>query len=127
MTYNVFVYGTLLPGEHNHHIVSPYLIERNKGNVTGRLFNVGAFPALVLHPTNRVSGEWFTVSDQGLIGLDFLEGYEPDHPNNHYERVWVKDNNNEIEGYAYIYSDAKVKNLEEITSGCWKTFQNQTK
>ena len=127
MAYNVFIYGTLLPGENNYHIVSPHLIERNKGNVTGKLLNVGAFPALVLHPTNIVSGEWFTVSEQGLVDMDVLEGYVPYHPNNHYERVCIKDNDNEIEGYVYIYSHAKAINLEEITSGCWKTFQSQSK
>ncbi|MYL34732.1 gamma-glutamylcyclotransferase [Pontibacillus yanchengensis] len=123
MTYNVFIYGTLLPGENNHHIASPYLIDRKNGNVTGRLFHVGSFPALVLDHANTVTGEWFTVSEQGLAEMDNLEGYEPNHSNNHYERVWIKDKNNDIEGYVYIYSYAKAIDLKEITSGCWRTFQ----
>ncbi|MGM9929976.1 MAG: gamma-glutamylcyclotransferase [Bacillus sp. (in: firmicutes)] len=61
--YNVFVYGTLLIGECNHHVAEPYLHQREKGTVKGFLYKVDYYPAVVLDTNSReIEGEWFTVT-----------------------------------------------------------------
>ncbi|WP_352432831.1 gamma-glutamylcyclotransferase family protein [Pyrinomonas sp.] len=47
---NVFVYGTLIPGEPNYRIAAPYVRKTRPGALRGHLYDVGAFPALVLDP-----------------------------------------------------------------------------
>ncbi|MBD2848457.1 gamma-glutamylcyclotransferase [Paenibacillus sp. IB182496] len=43
----VFVYGSLLPGMANRHVVVPYLAREQPGTVRGRLVDAGPYPALV--------------------------------------------------------------------------------
>ncbi|MCZ0755906.1 gamma-glutamylcyclotransferase family protein [Anoxybacillus sp. J5B_2022] len=118
--YRVFVYGTLLVGEANHHIAAPYLQHVQPGKVKGRLYDVGAYPALVLDEEGEVVGEWLTVTEEGIRRMDVLEDYEEGGTNNEYERVWIKDCEQDIEGYVYIYTPEKAAHLPLIASGSWR-------
>lgn len=121
MLYQVFVYGTLLVGESNHHVASPYLISVRSGHVKGYLYDVGAYPALVLDDEgNEIPGEWFTVTEEGLKQMDWLEDYEEGRADNEYERVLVKDCRQDMEGYVYVYSLEKAKHLPIIPSQSWR-------
>ena len=119
----VFVYGTLIQGQHNHRVAEPFLLEAKEGAVKGNLFSVGGFPALALDGENQieVKGQWFTVAEEGLKNMDRLEGYQEGSPYNHYERVRVTDINGVDEGFVYVYSMKKCigRGLPVIESGSW--------
>jgi gamma-glutamylcyclotransferase (GGCT)/AIG2-like uncharacterized protein YtfP len=88
--------------------------------VKGRLYDVGAYPALVIEEEGEVIGEWFTVTEEGLQAMDELEEYEEGSIHNEYERVWVKDIEQPIEGYVYVYPKSKAAHLPFIPSGSWR-------
>lgn len=116
----VFVYGTLLVGESNHSVVCPYLLDVQPGAINGRLYDVGPYPALVrTEDDRRVEGEWIQVTDEGLAAMDVLETYYgPNHADNEYERIWVKDVNGEREGWVYCWTSPR--GLPEINGSSWK-------
>lgn len=119
--YKVFVYGTLLVGESNHHVAQPYLENVEKGTIKGLLYNVGPYPAVVLNENGiEIKGEWFTVNQAGLEQMDRLEDYQENGQNNEYERVWVKDYYTENEGFVYVYTKEKARNLSLIESGSFR-------
>ncbi|WP_445614213.1 gamma-glutamylcyclotransferase family protein [Geobacillus sp. YF-1] len=118
--YRVFVYGTLLMGEDNHPIAAPYVRDVRPGKVKGRLYNVGLYPALVLGEEGEVEGEWLTVTEEGLKAMDELEDYGEGRDDNEYERVWVRDVCQPLEGYVYVYRPEKAVGLPLIPSGSWR-------
>ncbi|QXJ40645.1 hypothetical protein BV455_04022 [Parageobacillus caldoxylosilyticus] len=52
--------------------------------------------------------------------MDELEEYEEGGRHNEYERVWIKDLEQPIEGYVYIYLKSKAAHLPLIPSGSWR-------
>lgn len=109
----VFVYGTLLSGESNNHL----LVTSEKlgdAQVEGlEMHNFGPFPACVLALTNEpvVKGEVWEVDKDTFQRLDWLEGY-PDF----YDRVEVKTNL----GIAWVYICENARGKPLIASGDWK-------
>lgn len=72
----VFVYGTLKRGKANHHYLAGqrYLGEAST-EPRYQLHHLGSYPGLVkATPGARVSGEVWEVDEEGLAGLDRLEG-----------------------------------------------------
>jgi gamma-glutamylcyclotransferase (GGCT)/AIG2-like uncharacterized protein YtfP len=75
--HKVFVYGTLLSGESNdisNLIKNP--VFRGAARVCGQLFDLGAYPGLVLGANcadGFVVGELYEVNDRALAILDALE------------------------------------------------------
>lgn len=115
----VFVYGTLLVGEANHGVAAPYLLSVRPGRVRGRLYDVGAYPALVLdEAAGEVEGEWFEVTPEGLRAMDDLEEYRGPGQKNAYERVWVRDAREERSGWVYVWLDSR--GYPEIPAGSWR-------
>ena len=119
---NVFVYGTLLCGESNHHVAQPYLISVQIGGVRGVLYDVGEYPALMLDAeANIVAGEWLALDPSALPVLDELEDYNGPEGPNEYERVWVRDESGPaLEGWIYVYNDAR--GLPVISDGSWRDY-----
>lgn len=81
----VFVYGTLLAGESNHHWLRG--AERLGEWATPprfSLYDTGPFPALCDHGTARVKGEVYRINGSQLTQLDQLEGYP-----HHYDRARI--------------------------------------
>ena len=108
MMIDVFVYGTLLPGERNHHVAQPYLKVRQPGRVRGKLYDAGEYPALVLDPNGlEIEGVWFTVTGAGLKAMDELEEYFGPGQNNYYDRVRVEDLGNGRIGWVYVWEDGQ--------------------
>jgi gamma-glutamylcyclotransferase (GGCT)/AIG2-like uncharacterized protein YtfP len=116
----VFVYGTLLSGDSNHHIVQPYVNELQAGTVRGTLYDLGAYPALVPNEEGSlVEGEWLTIDLSGLPVLDELEDYYGPGEDNEYERIWIQDAQRpEVAGWIYVYLNAY--GLTRIPSGSWR-------
>ncbi|NRF90305.1 gamma-glutamylcyclotransferase [Paenibacillus frigoriresistens] len=121
---SVFVYGTLLAGESNHHVAAPFLISVQPGTIFGRLYDVGPYPTLALtEGSHKVIGEWFEVTEEGLQAMDILEGYNGPGASNEYERVWVSDVNGLREGWVYIWEN--ISELVEINSSSWRAYSAQ--
>ncbi|GMK41820.1 gamma-glutamylcyclotransferase [Paenibacillus sp. CCS19] len=105
----VFVYGSLLPGEHNHHVVSPYIAHSVPGRVAGRLVDVGSYPALVRDATAQQQGSitrglWLSIPSKALSVLDELEDFSGWEESNDYDRIWVRDvDNPSIQGWVYVW------------------------
>lgn len=124
---SVFVYGTLLVGEGNHHVAAQHVLSVQPGAVRGRLYDVGAYPALALYDEREafsegtVVGEWLEVTEEGLKAMDILEDYYGPGGQNEYERVWVSDISGLREGWVYVWKD--VAGLKEITGGSWKKYR----
>ena len=102
-TVNVFVYGTLMKGEHNHYFLEKAeYIGEYKTEARWGLINIGQFPALVPHVL-EVEGEVYKVSLATLNTLDRLEGVA--HGLYRRRDIVVYDENDEgIEAEVYIWN-----------------------
>lgn len=121
----IFVYGTLLTGERNHHVAAPFLLGVEPGRVRGRLYDAaqGRYPALVLDADGEwIEGEWFLVTPEGVTKMDELEAFlGPDHPDNLYERVMVKDADSGACGDVYVWRDPR--GCPPIPGGSWRSYR----
>ncbi|WP_111655389.1 gamma-glutamylcyclotransferase family protein [Isoalcanivorax indicus] len=75
-TLRVFVYGTLLRGESNHHwLAGARFLGRWQTPARFRLFSLGSYPVLCPGGRQAVAGEVYAVDADGLAALDRLEEY----------------------------------------------------
>lgn len=127
----LFVYGTLLKGEANHHVIAPHVLTAEPGAVRGKLYNVGPYPALMLSERvvgGMIAGEWMTVHEAALPGLDRLENYyAPGDVRNEYERVRVVDIDGIREGWVYVYVRQDPRLFPEIACGSWRSVANRSR
>lgn len=119
---DVFVYGTLLTGESNHHVVAAYVAAVAPGEVRGAMVDSGnGYPAVVLDPAGSViPGEWLTVDEEGLRRMDRLEQYRGPGGDNDYERVPVSDASSGRRGWIYVWTDSR--GCLPIESGSWRQY-----
>ena len=116
----VFVYGTLRSGGRLH-----YTMEETgatfvgDASVAGALYNLGPYPGMTepRETGDRVRGEGWRVSDEGLYTMDFMEGVE----HGLYERVKLTAidemaNSWDVGAYRYLHP---VQEGARITSGDW--------
>ena len=117
--FKVFVYGTLLSGEHNNrrYLQNEESKLLGEDNIMGFImYSLGAFPAIVeaaFEEEGMIIGEVWEISDNVLKRLDYLEGY-PDF----YNRMEV----NTKFGSAYVYYQIDKPNGKLIESGSWKEY-----
>lgn len=132
----VFVYGSLLQGLHNHHILAEVAQTITSATVDNvRLYSQGnSFPYAVRKEGERALGEVVTVSDEDwmmtLWRLDSLEGYRGPGGNNHYDRVVEKvtlDNGETVEAYMYLANRSIVPTIQAelpiVPNGDWRTWK----
>lgn len=119
----VFIYGTLLPGQSNHHVAAPFIIHSEPGSIAARLVDAGDYPAAVRDSLARlndtvVQGQWITIKRAGLAMLDQLEEFYGIEEVNDYERVWIHDKHNpSIQGWVYVWTDDR--GCPSIKVGDW--------
>lgn len=126
---NIFVYGTLLEGFHNHKaFIEGKYIAKKKGYVNGLLYHLPqGYPALI-EGNGKVYGEIYLIEDENVIKrLDMLEGYKgQDNPCNLYDKIITKvyTQNEEFDCIAYIYSDKEYAMTDGllIKDGDWNSF-----
>lgn len=115
---NVFVYGTLLSGQHNNRLLATSRLV-GKATLLGRLYSLGSFPAMRLDWTGVVSGEVWSVDDRTLERLDELEGVA----HGFYARRAVRPilaSGQAVAAYVYeISADTLTPETEQIYSGDW--------
>lgn len=126
-----FVYGSLLSGEYNHHVLgdSKKLYD---GYITGfSMYSLGSFPTIIENDEDGIIyGEIYEVNDHIIEQkLDFLEGYTGNKLDNFYDKKLVQvtpiDNNITQCQFAFVYyfnstESYNLSNLNKIKNGNWK-------
>jgi gamma-glutamylcyclotransferase (GGCT)/AIG2-like uncharacterized protein YtfP len=111
----VFVYGTLLRGEHNHMFLRNSQFIGEAQTVPGfALYDLGYFPAMVRATEGVVQGEVFEVDDAALRALDRLEGYPI-----LYLRALI-DLADGSQALAYFQTQDQVRGRPRIPCGAWR-------
>lgn len=78
-TRHVFVYGTLRRGERNDIArCRPRPVFVGNTSVEGRLYDLGAYPGIVLGEGGRVVGEVYRITAEVEVALDILEEVKAD-------------------------------------------------
>lgn len=109
----VFVYGTLLRGETNHHFLRR---ARFLGRFTTRpsfaLYSTGPYPVLCPGGRFAVSGEVYAISGLTLQALDRLEGYPEE-----YDRMLIPTR----WGLAWVYYQGRPPGIGRLLpTGSWR-------
>jgi gamma-glutamylcyclotransferase (GGCT)/AIG2-like uncharacterized protein YtfP len=120
----IFFYGTLRTGfdRTSRAGLDEFLTFRSRGWISGKLFDLGLYPAAVPATDSRVWGEVFEVSDASrvLTALDRIEGHRPAEPEQSlYNRVRVQANLDDgwtEEVWVYFYN-APLGRAPHIPSG----------
>jgi gamma-glutamylaminecyclotransferase len=118
----VFVYGTLLAGEPNHHLLDgQQLVGEARTRARFCLVNLGPFPALVAGGEVAVRGEVYEVDASTLAALDRLEGY----PGFYTRQPVHLDGEATGEALAYLLAPDRVAGSPEIPNGDWKAWRKE--
>ncbi|NET00217.1 MAG: gamma-glutamylcyclotransferase [Sphaerospermopsis sp. SIO1G2] len=125
---NVFVYGTLKPGESNYYLCKNYVIAAKPAIAYGKLFHLPVgYPAMT-PGDDHVHGYLLSFPDSQILPtLDDLEDYHPSKSvsENLYQREYIKifQPTGESLGWAWVYlmTPDKVNQLNGIFQphGCW--------
>ena len=113
---DIFVYGSLKRGYHNHDYFCQNMINCIQGTVIGQLYDTGyGFPALDLNGNNVIYGQLITIPQCDLPAFDRLQGVP-----HLYQRskinVKIKDQTKQ----AFVYHiDCKYRNFKIVSSGKW--------
>jgi len=115
MDNKVFVYGTLKQGNRTRGMQhfggeAEFMGNAVTSDAAYSMYDLGAFPAVVLGGKNKISGEVFKVDDDVLSVLDQIEGYPE-----FYQRKEIKT----TLGTAWIYHipDIQYYNGEKLEPG----------
>jgi gamma-glutamylcyclotransferase (GGCT)/AIG2-like uncharacterized protein YtfP len=113
MQHRVFVYGTLLAGQVNHHLlVGAELLGPHRTDPCYTMFGLGAYPGVAKGGGTAIRGEIYRVDGGGLERLDRLEDYP-----RLYDRVLIPS----PYGRAWIYLyRGRIKGRSLIPSGDWR-------
>ncbi|AFZ28263.1 amino acid adenylation enzyme/thioester reductase family protein (plasmid) [Cylindrospermum stagnale PCC 7417] len=115
----VFVYGTLMSNESRHYLIESTEFLGEDAIENADLFDLGAYPMLVLHGNNTVFGECYRISLKTLQLLDKVEG----HPH-YYQRCWCYLKS-ERRAIVYKGSQAMTLNSQCIPDGRWSFSRKQ--
>jgi gamma-glutamylcyclotransferase (GGCT)/AIG2-like uncharacterized protein YtfP len=111
----LFVYGTLLRGQANHHWLqnSEFLGEDFLPN--GCLFDLGAYPML-LSGSDLIAGEVYSITPQILADLDRLE----EHPTVYWREPVILHSGRTAQ--VYWGRPLWTKDRPQIPGGSWKRY-----
>ncbi len=133
----VFVYGTLKPGEANYRICEPYVVETQPAIAQGRLFHLPlGYPAAAFRETAWVQGYVLTFADPEILPmLDKFEQHDPSQfqhyapalilEHHQYDRQQIKTFTTERSplGFAWSYGMTlkQIQHLggQEVQGGIW--------
>lgn len=101
-------------GRHEPH--STYLQDIT---ISGRLFNVGGFPALVMGQGTIVQAELYKINDMEIMKrYDGIEGYHGNKEGDMYTRTVVHLDDLNLDAWVYTWN-GPTSNLTVIESGNW--------
>lgn len=129
----VFVYGTLMSGMSNQHVIISHTKRLEPGKARGLLYHLPyGYPAMI-DGEGEITGELVELidPDQVLEALDWLEGYRgEENPDNLYHRVirQVGTADGRVVS-AYVYLWAKERELGrlgvQVASGNWREYKQK--
>jgi gamma-glutamylaminecyclotransferase len=124
MNHPVFVYGSLMSGQPNHHLLSGAESvgpDRTQDRAF-RMVDVGGFPAADTGGREWVHGELYRVDDATLARLDRLEGHPTLYRRRRVRLGWGED--------AWIYLSPKLAargDRPTVPDGDWSEYLANTK
>lgn len=122
MTSHLFVYGTLMSGGENHHLLAGRAELVGPGRTRGRLFVVDYYPGLVDSddPAGTVVGEVWRVVEPGVLReLDEFEGCTEEPPLFfRLSRTVTLDGGGTLSAWVYVYARSTA-GMRPIPSGDW--------
>lgn len=123
MPLQVFVYGTLKPGEANYqYYCAGKLLSEVPAYTKGRLFALPAgYPALTVGD-DRVEGFLLSfIKEDALAALDQLEGYHEGYYNRQKQSIYDLQHNLLGEAWLYLMTFSQIKALGGtlVLSGSW--------
>jgi gamma-glutamylcyclotransferase (GGCT)/AIG2-like uncharacterized protein YtfP len=121
-TRHVFVYGTLRRGERNDIArYRPLPLFIGPASIAGRLYDLGAYPGIVLGAGGRVVGEVYRISAEVETALDFLEEVKPDGSGEYLKReVPVFVAGQVLDCLVYEIHPDRLQGRLVIASGDWR-------
>ena len=120
---HVFVYGTLRQGEArdiNRLLPAPRLL--GNARVTGALYDLGAYPGLVLGAPGQVYGEVYEISGELERLLDEIEEVWPQPSGEYCKReqlVRLDENAEDILCVVYEIATDRIPGMPVIVCGDW--------
>lgn len=128
MTSYLFVYGTLMNGGVNHHLLARSAELIGPGRMRGRLFLVDYYPGLVdsEDPAETVAGEvWRLIAPDVLRDLDDFEGCTEAPPLFlRLSRTVTLDGGDPLSAWVYLYA-RPISGQQPIPSGDWRAFRGE--
>lgn len=115
------VYGTLRQPDVRRRLgVEDRLQPRGPCLLPGRLYDLGAYPALVPDPSGTVAGELLATVDHAVLAvLDHYEGYVPDAPAaSLFRRQLLTLRQPTVTAWVYVYPHP-VPAAALVASGDW--------
>jgi gamma-glutamylcyclotransferase (GGCT)/AIG2-like uncharacterized protein YtfP len=113
MESNLFVYGSLRPGEEAENLLGDYkIIEKNKKIIGYRMFVLDNYPIAVLDPNGSIWGDVLKVNDNVFPNLDKYEETE--------KNVYLRLFDETYQFFIYYFSGTIDSSYAEVTGGDWK-------
>jgi gamma-glutamylaminecyclotransferase len=111
----LFVYGTLLRGERNHHLLhGATALGEGRSAAAYELLDAGGYPAMVSGGTTAIVGEVYAVDEPTLAALDRLE----DHPS-YYRRTPIDlVDGRRVE--TYLLDRDRAAGMPRLPAGDWR-------
>lgn len=123
MKYNVFVYGTLkYPDVLNNVLGRDYRGFFYPAQFYGpyRLYDLGLFPALCVHPTSsHIHGRIISVDEYDLKLLDRYESVDSGLYTRQLDMVKNCVENKYVDAFVYIGSNDLINEKNKMTTGIW--------
>ena len=121
----VFVYGTLRKGGSNDITrLAPAPVRVGAARIAGTLFDLGAYPGLLLQGEGPVVGEVYAISAELEQRLDEIEEVEPQ-PSGEYDKrwLWIDVGSCRLHCLVYEITQDRLAHAPVIGSGDWMAHQ----
>ena len=120
----IFVYGTLKEGFRLHHLIKPFIVEKEKAYIKGSLYDTLYGYPVVFESEDKVYGEVYTVKNTEKL-LKILDEVEGVREGAYIRKVVTAYASSGIKkAYAYIgnpkYPPFSKEKLTYIPSGRWE-------
>ncbi|MCZ8343459.1 MAG: gamma-glutamylcyclotransferase [Leptospira sp.] len=113
MESNLFVYGSLRPGEEAEKLLGDYqVLEKNKNIIGYRMFVLENYPIAVPDPQGSIWGDVLKVNDKVFPNLDKYEETE--------KNIYLRLFDETYQFFIYYFLGQIDSTLAEIPGGDWK-------
>ena len=122
----VFVYGTLRKGGSNDITrLAPTPVWVGNACIAGTLFDLGAYPGLLLQGEGPVVGEVYAISAELEQRLDEIEEVAPQ-PSGEYDKrwLWINAEGSRLLCLVYEMAAGRLEHAAVIGRGDWMAHQN---